>query len=452
MRLAWPLAMLALVTAPLLASFQWFENIGSDAHRASSSALAPNITPAAQPSHEAWGPSPFSTQTSVTDAATDNTTADPAKSHSQSNDTSSRPLPVCGEPPEPPQRGFAEARLPADILRRPGFSAKLSKLVSDLSTGDTRSRAAAMVLEASLLSRVIDFPPCAAESLACAGEVEAWRRRSAEREVAKLKELHQLAQSENEPAVWIVAKELCEAGGEEKTVCLPMPWQRWAQIDPGNGAPWLMIANEAMRSDDEAAFTAAITAGAQSHFIDGRGQGLLRVLEQAEFAPANGWPALAAMHTLLERAGSTPLSYTAVLAYCAADELQRQPARRTPCDAIASLLADRSDSTASRVVGKMIGTDLGWQQDRLLAFTDYLEVAAGITAATTRTWQSNPWSCETSHSIRDVLVDRGIHGDRGWLEERVRKSGRSAQDWAALGRQALAESNAQMTNPVAGKE
>ena len=132
--------------------------------------------------------------------------------------------------------------------------------------------------------------------------------------------------------------------------CASLNARRWAQLDPGNGVPWLAIFQEARQADDAAAQEDALAHLAASTRFEGRLHAAAgAVLRRASGNPEDG----AATDDLATRTiALNPVSST--LASICKRESGVDATRLDQCETIATAMFERSDDQSLRAQGAFI--------------------------------------------------------------------------------------------------
>ena len=78
------------------------------------------------------------------------------------------------------------------------------------------------------------------------------------------------AAATNDPRVFVLGHEFCQGARGGMPACAALTAERWAQVDPGNGLPWIELLGEARARGDEAATRDAMAHLAASTSFDTR--------------------------------------------------------------------------------------------------------------------------------------------------------------------------------------
>ncbi len=294
---------------------------------------------------------------------------------------------------------------PAILARMPAVAAARRRLVDSLaSSGDDFVRAS------SLWLRMID--PSDATLAADFRE-----------------QLAQAATTTRDPRAYALAFKACRAAPEAGG-CALLSARRWAQIDIDNGEPWLFLFNEATaRKDREQADEALFRLGSAAR-VEDRYFAIAGLL--AGRAGETDMGLLAAHELALESLGgmaaqATPPIQT-VLAACRGPSLV-DANRRQRCDAVASALAERSDTLLYASIGAAMGRRLGWPPAR----TDAIAALSSASTESLLMREADPlqWSCARAASMLERFARQGAVGEVRFVREWIEASGSTVERYAA---------------------
>lgn len=294
---------------------------------------------------------------------------------------------------------------PAILARMPAVAAARRRLVDSLaSSGDDFARTA------SLWLRMID-PSDATLATDLRGQIA------------------QVATTTRDPRAYALAYKSCRAAPEVGG-CALLSVRRWAQLDTDNGEPWLFLYSDATaRKDREQADEALFRLGTAAR-VEDRYFAVAGLLAGA--AGKADTSLLAAHQLALESLGgmaaqSMPPLQT-VLAACRGPSLV-DVGRRQRCDAVASSLAERSDTLLHASVGAAIGRRLGWPPAR----TDAIAAlsSASTESLLTREADQPQWSCARAASGLERFARQGTLGEVRFAREWIVASGTTVEAYAA---------------------
>jgi hypothetical protein len=180
--------------------------------------------------------------------------------------------------------------------------------------------------------------------------------------------LARLASMTTDPDTYALAYRVC--GGTfarlRDGACALLSAEQWARLDPGNAAPWQEVFAAAQARRDTPAANEALHRIATSQRSD---QGFSKlpglVLDSApDDDVLRGGVMELALETIAVELSWMGPSDQPLIAACRRDQL-RDSSRRQTCDAIAELLADKSDTLLGRTMGGAIGRQAGWPEERI---------------------------------------------------------------------------------------
>ena len=183
---------------------------------------------------------------------------------------------------------------------------------------------------------------------------------------ASRESLARFATTTTDPAAYALAFRMCGSGRLRTGSCGLLSAEQWARLDPGNAAPWQDVFAAAQARKDSDAANEALHRIATSQRSDQRFFDLPGLLVDA--APdddglRNGVYMLAIEAIGVQAAWALP-AYQPVMAACRRDVL-RDSNRRQTCEAMAELMAEKSDTLIERGMGSAIGRQLGWPEARI---------------------------------------------------------------------------------------
>jgi hypothetical protein len=194
-------------------------------------------------------------------------------------------------------------------------------------------------------------------------------------------------------------------------------------LSPGDAEPWLHLAAQALARGDADAASAALAHAAEANVIGARTGALLAT---AAAALPQGMPlleqtaVLAALAELGTHHASAGLEV--IDTACAAAELQGGT-RRAQCDALATMLVERGQSSAAVTAGVQLGERLGWPAARTAAV---LRAQRAALDASMR-FVSSPQAlaCGSLRRTRELVLLTGRLGEIGAGHELLRREGSS---------------------------
>lgn len=315
---------------------------------------------------------------------------------------------------------------PADLTRAAGLPEARQQTIAALRAHpDPLSRASGLWLEmvgssdrkAALLTAATgcDTGECQlAQQLA----------RQADPEVAALRDsVVRMALSGNDPRVYALALHVCAGALRQVGACQLLSVAQWARLDPDNAAPWFAMLAAAKAANDPAAQDEALHHIATAKRSD---QGHFAIPAAALAATPAGEDSTVAVWLLaaealgLQAAVALP-SYQPIVTFCKGPALLDANRRQT-CSAIAETMVERSDTLIERMIGTVIGRQLGWPAERVDQLsgetTDYMTTAFAATEPTNA-------SCAPFRRDLDRIRRQAVIGETGALRESVAASGKT---------------------------
>jgi hypothetical protein len=303
---------------------------------------------------------------------------------------------------------------PALLVAIPGIETALDDIVGRLRRSpDAIARAAALVLAMSV-DPVLDDPASLREQLA------------------------ERAATTDDPRLYALAFRLCTRAPTNGS-CALLSAAQWARLDAGNGEPWLFIlADAASRGDramvDEALYRIGSAARFDDRFFDLTGA----VAAQAGTSDAD-LMAAQMLWTILTGVAAAQWLPLQGLDACRDAELA-DTNRRQVCEAVATTLAERSDSMLFALSGARIGHRVGWDEERVVAVRALsLALADSWSAVPDQQHDGMSYSCD---GVRAILARAGRLAEVGEPQvarDWIAASGKSLESFARVARdQALA--------------
>lgn len=223
--------------------------------------------------------------------------------------------------------------------------------------------------------------------------------------------LVQLAVGSADPAVYAMALDLCSAFASTPVpgACRQLSVAHWANLDPDNATPWLMVAGQARRAHDTAAEAAAFARAAQAQRVDGYNSSMLSYASAAlppDATPLARW-FLATEAVGIEAAYSPPLAAT--FQHCSADAVRDDQVRQD-CAAVAQLLVGRATNLLDFMAGTSLGARAGWPPERVAALTRERDALLQAVNEAAPQKPADMWTCE------------GVRRGNAYMEEWMRSN------------------------------
>jgi hypothetical protein len=245
--------------------------------------------------------------------------------------------------------------------------------------------------------------------------------------------LVQLAEGTVDPAVYAMAMSMCDtySGIELNDACQSISVQRWAQMDPTNAVPWLLLAGEARKRHSLGEEAEAFSNAAKSTKVDTYRDSLYGFAEPE--LPEDATPLersyLATEVSGVEAGMSTP-QYLAVDQHCSVGALQDRKVRQE-CNAVAQLLAFRGGDLLDLSMGRIIGARVGWPSDRVNELLQQRNALMQVIRQATPSDNSIRWTCEGVSQVNAYMDQRARLGEVGAANELLQRSGETVLELAA---------------------
>lgn len=208
--------------------------------------------------------------------------------------------------------------------------------------------------------------------------------------------------------------------------------QGWAQQEPDNASPWLLLAEQAQGRGDAQAADDAMYRASQATRMDSHVMSQLAVLAEPAFDVAAGAAGAQLQILWIGIVMAQPLTEPSVVqAYCQRKRLgDSNVAQR--CDALARLLVEREGTLLGLMVGRGLGERLGWAADRLAAIDERrLAVQQRSIQSTT---DMDPLACRQQAVLRQEMLGVARHGEVGQQLVRMAAAGETQATLAAAAR------------------
>jgi hypothetical protein len=313
-------------------------------------------------------------------------------------------------------------------IARRGLADAVSKFVQ---SKDLREKTLGLYLlahlanEATMESERLNFPGCTPSS-ACFFDkpYEAMLKARP----ANAEPLVKLALSSNDVDLYAAALYACS--GDKTGSCGLVKYERWAEMEPDNAFAWLMVASEAESRKDSATRTAALQSAAAAKGYDSRVPSMAAVFEaesvQVQSATAQ-MAILGALTQINSATGFKPMSGWG--RHCGVAESMDED-RRITCEALATKVAEKSETLIGIRMASTIGERVGWSSERLQQLKDEYAVATGKMWSEFSNLDKNMFTCDTlaktNESARKLLKG----GERQMTRDLVKSSGKSLAELA----------------------
>lgn len=282
--------------------------------------------------------------------------------------------------------------------------------------------------------------PAARSSDTCDVGSSCWNAamEAAERAAARFDEgLVRLATSTKDAAAYALAVAHCRgvARGDAKGPCALLSVERWAQLDPDNGAPWLFILDAALARKDSAARDEALHRVAQSRRIAYASDDLFRGVHDliAGLSTPQEWLAVSVDAMGIWAALPFP-GYLSLMQACSPKETTDMN-RRVVCAQVAQVLLANERNLLGHSIAVRIAENAGLSVDRVRALKDETDALRAITADVSG--GASMFSCDWVDGMKNWTMRVAAEGEVAAGRALIAASGRSTTDIAEDGRRRM---------------
>jgi hypothetical protein len=241
----------------------------------------------------------------------------------------------------------------------------------------------------------------------------------------------QLAAGGEDPAVYALALSMCNSTlGSEAAACQSLSPQRWAQLDPDNAAPWLMIASKAQLSGDGAAEAQAFSHAAKAHKMDSYNFSALTFAEPE--LPPDVTPlerSYLAEEVIGVEAATWNPQYSVATRHCSTDAMHDNTVRQQ-CDSMAQLLVNQGTNLLDLGIGKTIGAHVGWSKERVDKVVQEQHALMWAILAQEPHEETERWSCDNVNRQSAYFAKLVQLGELGAARDALEHSGESVESMA----------------------
>lgn len=236
--------------------------------------------------------------------------------------------------------------------------------------------------------------------------------------------LVQLAIGSSDPAVYALAVADCRLHPDPDGACAPISASAWADRDPDNALPWLMLADQAHKAGDRDAEGRAMARAANAARVENYTDSLFAFAATAlpsDVTPLERW--LLSIETSgIAAAMPAPVSL-GFRDYCTADALQ-DPQVHIRCGALAETYVSRATTIRDFSVGIGFGQRVGWPESRLSALRR--EQKALMQRFTEQfSDMHEPWSCAAVRAGNALMSEQLQSGELATARAALERSGES---------------------------
>jgi len=242
--------------------------------------------------------------------------------------------------------------------------------------------------------------------------------------------LVQLAKRSADPLAFSFAYKACEQTEVARTgVCDDITAQRWTELEPDNGLPWVLAASQAAKRGDTKAAAEAMTRAAAAPRFDNHSGALLRPIETQSLATSTSIEQLPGLVDLMGASIGTSsiAAYRQISTFCERGALDANRARI--CGQLASLLIDRDTSMLGAGIGIAIGERVGWSSERLAAVHEERDAMRWL-SIDPQFMPPRVYACASIQALKARERDTLRFGETGALRRGIAASGRSVAELA----------------------
>ncbi len=236
------------------------------------------------------------------------------------------------------------------------------------------------------------------------------------------------AMTTSDPRLYAMAFKTCMTATDAAS-CALLNARRWAQLDGGNGEPWIFVLDEALTRKDRPQADDALFHLAASERFDDRFFAVPALFAARTFASDT---LLLAAHELafdaLALAATAVPPLQAVLDACRPSALAETD-RRQRCDTIAATFVDRSDTLLFATIGARLGRSFGWPPKRLESIAALS--SASDESMSPRQIDSSPYACRRVAALLDRLGRQKAIGEVRFAREWIEGQGLTVERYAA---------------------
>ena len=241
----------------------------------------------------------------------------------------------------------------------------------------------------------------------------------------------ELAAGSDDPAVYALALSLCGPAADADGGCGRLSLRRWAELDPRNAVPWLLLAGRARARHDVVAEADAFSHAAAARTVDAYG-GSLFDFAAAELPPDT---------TPLQRAYLTnevvgigmatafgPYS-SAATHHCSSEAVQDETTR-AQCASLAELLVSAGSTLLDLSIAKTIGERVGWPVARVQGLERQQQALMQAVVEEGPADEKSMWTCRSVNQLNAYFKSRERLGELGAAREALTRSGKTVEEMA----------------------
>lgn len=285
-----------------------------------------------------------------------------------------------------------------------------------LNSDDTRARVAGLILEGKISQENLAVHPMKEQNR---------------------DELVALAVGAGDPALYAMALATCGAySTPQGGACQQVSPAAWAELDPDNAMPWMLLAGKAQaRNDTKAAsdyFDRAAKAKKADSYID-------ELFAFSEQEMPNDISALDRWYLTVQSLGvgaAMVAPFAPALRHCSGAALLDDQVRGQ-CGAVAELMVSGSPTLLEYSLGVSLGTHTGWSPTRVRELTEQRDAWMQVGISDADTNGKGDWSCAAVEENNTRMRRHVQVGELAALREQLEASGKTVSELAQKHREWL---------------
>ncbi len=244
--------------------------------------------------------------------------------------------------------------------------------------------------------------------------------------------LVQFAVGAGDPAVYAIAVHACDTYDNAVTSasCQQITLRAWANMDPGNAVPWLMLSGFEHARGNLAAEADAFARASQATKVDSYAWSLFAFAKAempSDMTPLERWEATVEL-TGIEGAMAEP-QYRVATTRCANAPPQDQTLR-DECNALAETFVSKGTTLVDLSMGIAMGTHSGWSPTRLAGLRQERDALMQASRQAFTPPDGNEWSCDGVRRGNAYMEEWSQLGEIGAAREIISQSGDTQQELA----------------------
>jgi hypothetical protein len=251
---------------------------------------------------------------------------------------------------------------------------------------------------------------------------EAWRETA--RNAAK--PLAELARQSRDPAIYAAAVHACQK--EETGGCNGISYAGWAQLEPENAAPWMILSEQAKAAGDANAGAKALRRIVIASRVDFRLPDMRPLINASALKEAVVPAQNELLGSMIGVAAATSIEHGMALGnICLRADIWNDE-RKALCDKLANMMVGSDRSMVGLRMATIVARKLDWTDERIQALQDESDMIMGSWMAEAN--RGSGFGCE--QMTRDVQRSKEslTIGERAVAREQVAKSGKTMQELA----------------------